>query len=202
MKLLLIRHAQSVDDEARLSQRDESGLSARGIQQAKKRHELIKDMPVTAVYASPYARTQETAALIFPSMPVGTLDFIYEIKRPQHLDGGPHEEAVHFWEVEHKADKYLPDWTFNGSESFKEVLDRVVKLLEFLYASHNENETIAIVSHGGFIRHVIGYTGMKDMYTPEVFFDLFFLMQLKNADMLEIDLNDKQLVKWIPRPLF
>jgi probable phosphoglycerate mutase len=201
MKLFLIRHAQSIDDEAKLSQRDESGLSAQGIRQAKKRQELIKDVAVTAVYASPYARTQETASLIFPFLPVNTLDFIYEIKRPQHLDGGLHENAVHFWEVEHKVDKYRPDWTFDGSESFNDVLNRAVKLFDLLYDSHTENETIAIVSHGGFMRHVIGYAGMKNAYTPEVFFDLFFLMQIKNADMLEIDLSDKKLLKWTIRPL-
>jgi broad specificity phosphatase PhoE len=201
VKLLLIRHAQSIDDQAKISQRDNSALSPLGKQQAKKRHELIGSIPVNAVYTSPYARTQETASTLFPAETIHTLGFIYEIKRPHYLDGGLHKDAVHFWEVDHKTDKYMPNWKFDGSESLNDVMYRATQLLEFLYSSHSDDETIAIISHGGFMRHFVGHIGMKDAYTPEVFFDLFFLLQIKNGDMIEIELSKRNLVGWRFHPL-
>ncbi len=196
MKLLLIRHAQSVDDKAKLSQRDDSPLSSRGREQAEKRARLIDALPISAVLTSPYRRTQETAAILFPSIAIGTLDFIYEVKRPRNLDGGLHKNAVHFWEVEHKTDKYKPGWTFDGSESFNDAINRAQKLLQFLYGTYGETETIAIVSHGGFMRHFVGYVGLKQAYRPEAFFDLLFLLEIKNIDAIEVDLFDKELVGW------
>lgn len=196
MKIFLIRHAQSIDDQAKVSQRDDSPLSKLGKEQAQKRGRSLNIPQLDGVYASPYARTQETAAILFPTQKVTTLDFIYEIKRPRSLDGGLHANAVHFWEVDHKKDKYQPDWKYDGSESFSDVINRSKKLIDFLYATHQDNHTIAIVSHGGFIRHTIGYAGLGTTYKPEVFFDLFFLLQIKNTDVIEADFLNGSLVGW------
>lgn len=166
MKVYLIRHAQSVDDQTKVSQRDDSPLSELGREQAEKRAQTLAIPRLDGVYASPYARTQETAAILFPAQKITTLDFIYEIKRPRNLDGGLHTDAVHFWEVDHKKDKYQPDWKYDGSESFNDVVDRSKKLMNFLYTTHQDDHTIAIVSHGGFMRHTIGYAGLGDNYTP------------------------------------
>lgn len=196
MKVFLIRHAQSIDDQAKVSQRDDSPLSQLGEEQAEKRANSLAISRLDGVYASPYARTQETAAILFPGMDITTLDFIYEIKRPRSLDGGLHADAVHFWEVDHKQDKYRPDWTYDDSESFNDVLNRSKKLMNFLYSTHRDDHTVAVVSHGGFIRHTIGYAGLGDNYTPEVFFDLFFLMQIKNTDVIEADFQNGKLTGW------
>lgn len=196
MKVFLIRHAQSVDDQAKVSQRDDSALSDLGKVQAQKRAKTFSTLNFDGVYASPYARTQETAQILFPTHDITTLDFVYEIKRPRSLDGGLHADAVHFWEVDHKKDKYQPDWKYDGSESFNEVIGRSKKLIQFLYENHQDKDTVAIVSHGGFIRHTLGYAGLKDTYTPEIFFDLFFLLQIKNTDVIEADLLNGKLVGW------
>lgn len=196
MKVFLVRHAQSIDDQAKVSQRDDSPLSKLGQEQAQKRARSLHISQLDGVYTSPYARTQETAQILFPTHEITTLDFIYEIKRPRSLDGGLHANAVHFWEVDHKKEKYQPDWRYDGSESFNDVIDRAKKLVNFLYAGHQDDHIVAIVSHGGFIRHVLGYAGLKDAYEPKVFFDLFFLLQIRNTDVIEADFLKGKLVGW------
>lgn len=196
MKILFMRHAQSKDDARRLSQRHNSPLSREGRKQASACREHLKGEPFTAVYTSHCQRTIETASLAFPRHSAQILPFIQEIKRPDVLDGRLHKDAVHFWEVKHKLDKYSADWSIGGSESFNDTLGRIQRLLRYIYENHEEESTIAIVTHGGFIRHFIGYASLKDHYNPHVFFDLVFLLKIKNTSIVEVELNNQQLINW------
>ncbi|MBH1980192.1 histidine phosphatase family protein [Candidatus Saccharibacteria bacterium] len=197
MKILFIRHGKSIDDVNGVSQRDDSPLSESGILQAKKRAFDFNSTIVDACYASHYQRAQDTAHILFPSTPIITRSDIYEIKRPTRLDGGDHKDAVHFWEVEHRLDKYAPDWSYDGSESFTEVTARARDFIDEMEEKHRTDETsIAVISHGGFIRHCIGVATMGNAYRPADFFDLLFPMRIDNLDAISLSYEEDKKPSW------
>jgi phosphohistidine phosphatase SixA len=59
VKYVLIRHAEKADDDVR-----DPSLSAAGIKRANRIAERLHFSPVAAVYATPFRRTQQTAAPI------------------------------------------------------------------------------------------------------------------------------------------
>lgn len=191
MKILFIRHGKSIDDVNGVSQRDDSPLSERGILQAKKRALDFSSTAIGGCYTSHYQRAQDTAHILFPATPIITRPDIYEVKRPTVLDGGNHEDAVHFWEVDHQLDKYMPDWSYGDSESFTEVTKRAHDFIVEMNEKHGTDETpIVVVSHGGFIRHCIGVATMGSAYRPADFFDLLFPMKIDNLDAISLSYSE------------
>lgn len=196
MKVLFIRHAKSIDDTSGVSQRDDTPLSEHGTHQARNKRTAVETIETQARYSSDYLRAAETAHLLFPTQRVTIRQDIHEIIRPAHLNGGSHAAAIHFWEVDHKIDKYNPDWTEDGYESFTMVTHRARTFLDEIRKSHRSTDTIAVVTHGGFIRHCIGVACMGASYRPEDFFDLLLPMQIDNLDIIELTLEDDKKPSW------
>ena len=197
MKILFIRHGKSIDDANGISQRNNSPLSHDGRLRAEKRTEDFVDISPSACYTSHYRRAKETTEILFPSHTPLIRQDIFEIRRPALLDGGAHTDAVTFWEVTHKADKYLPEWSHDGSESFLDVTARARAFLKDVIAVHvDDTQPIVVVTHGGFIRHCIGVACMDESYRPEDFYDLLLPMKIDNLDAIELTLEHNQKPSW------
>lgn len=196
MRILLIRHAKSVDAAAHKSQRDNSPLSDEGIRHIANLSSTMGGVSFDAIYSSPYVRAKQTARLLFPGELVTTINTIHEIKRPISLDGGNHADAVAFWEVLHKQSKHDPEWTHDGSETFTQAVGRVTDFIEYLYKHHSDSDTVAVVTHGGFMKHTIGYTSLGQKYSTAIFFDMLYPLAIDNLGCIELELNDKSLKSW------
>ena len=197
MQLIFIRHGKSLDDTNGLSQRDDSPLSELGAAQAKQRARDFANLTISACYVSTYQRAHETAHILFPSADIITCDDIYEIKRPKILTGGKHADAVRFWEVDHKKDKYNPDWSYDGSESFNDVTNRARQFIADMTARHGDSKhPVVIVSHGGFMRHCIGVVCKGDSYQPADFFELLLPMKVGNLDAVELTIEKGKKPTW------
>ena len=197
MKIIFIRHGKSVDDTHGISQRNDSPLSDIGVTQAKSRVKDFSHIDFSTCYTSSYRRAQDTARILFPTLPLITQPDIYEVRRPLKLDGGSHADAVRFWEITHKADKYQPDWSYDGSESFTQVSTRARKFISELINIHSsEDDPVAVVSHGGFIRHCIGVACKGKAYDPTDFFDLLLPMKIDNLDAVSLSLGKNEPPSW------
>ncbi|HUW24834.1 MAG TPA: histidine phosphatase family protein [Patescibacteria group bacterium] len=188
MKLYLIRHGESQDAKNGITQRTDSPLSEVAIDQLKIVKENLKGISFDRVFSSPFPRALQTAKELFPGQDIRVLDYLHEYIRPECLNGVEKEIGKHFWEVEHKEDKYFPDWKYDGCESFNGIVSRVKKLTAFL-STLKDKQTIAIVGHGVFFRHLIGYLLMSDNYKPEIFFDLLLKIEIANGGGAVLDLN-------------
>lgn len=201
MQLIFIRHAESIDAVDGVSQRNNSQLSKKGVSQAKKRASDFTTINPTVCYTSHYTRARETARLLFPSTDFITRQDIFEIIRPTQLDGGNHAEAIHFWEVTHVNDKYSPQWSLDGSETFAEVAQRAHTFLEEIKTIHSrDTNPIVIVSHGGFIRHCIGVACKGSDYKPSDFFDLLLPMTINNLDAISLTIAGAAKPSWYMLP--
>ena len=156
-KILLIRHGDTEYVDEALAGRIDSPLNAEGIEQSLRIAEVLKHLPIQAVYASPLIRTQQTAE------PLAKL-LNLEIKVTDALN------QVHFGDWQGLSFDELvqdPDWQLfrenlalakiPGGEDGFIVRSRVSTAILELIAKHQQNAIIAIFSHGSIIRHTVSH---------------------------------------------
>lgn len=146
LKILLIRHGQTQSNlEHRYTGSTDQPLCVKG------RAALfqLKLPSVDWVYTSPLLRCGETAAILFPNQPA---EPIYDLRE---CDFGVFEN--HTYE-ELKDDPAYRTWIDTGGEtpppggeSKSDQKARTLRAFRSIVSRHTENETIALVVHGGTI---------------------------------------------------
>jgi broad specificity phosphatase PhoE len=152
-RLLLARHAETAAPDRFHGAESDIGLSATGALQAKLLGESLKSVAAAAIYSSAMRRAVDTAlpiALACKLVPV-SIAGLHE-RRIGPLSGLSREEG---WSV-YAASKSRwiageLDHTHEGGESYEDVRQRVVPILQAL-ASRHLGETIIVVAHGVVIR--------------------------------------------------
>ncbi len=151
--VLLIRHAAHGDLGTRLTGRGpESGLSARGREQARMVAERLAGEPLAALYSSPRLRARETAHGIAGSMEAVLVDALDEV------DFGDWTGAA-FGELE--GDPVWEKWnrersvaTVPRGETMAEAQARAWRFVEDAARRH-AGQTIAAVTHCDMIRALV-----------------------------------------------
>jgi broad specificity phosphatase PhoE len=162
-RLILIRHAESVANlEGRFTRHGEEPLTALGRQQAVERARRLAEIcRPRALYASPFRRALETAAVIGRA-----LDLEPEIEedlREQDFGiyrGRPYAEfygrrSVERWE-------HLPA----GGEKLRQVAERAGRVLDRIARTHVGQEVL-VVSHGAVMAALRGWIA-SDYSQPPV----------------------------------
>lgn len=171
MALHLFRHGETDWNHAgRFQDQDSSELTRRGILQAQKVGHKIKNINFDKFYCSPSLRTKQTAFHMWPDK-VGKIEYLeslLEIKLGP-LEGQFYEDVKlndpssydHFFHKPHL-------FKLNGAETFAEVTVRAVDAITDI-AIKNMNQTVAIVSHGAFIKAFltkIDKKGLHEIWEP------------------------------------
>lgn len=179
MKVYLIRHAKTKDAEKGIPQKFDTPIIKSTIDKL-----LFAHLSPEKVYSSPMSRARQTAKVLFDSFEI--LDFIHEFIRPKLLNSMRVEESNRFWK------KHLPDiradhdWKFDGSESFNQIKGRAKKLYSFL--KKQPHGSVVVVSHGTFMRHFLGYLGLKDKYTFAYYSDNLHQIKWDNLEIKEVEI--------------
>jgi probable phosphoglycerate mutase len=182
---LLIRHGAHVLGGGTIPGRSEkAALSELGQTQAAAmaRRIAAAKLPLTAIYASPVVRAQQTAAPLGDQLklPVQTADALAEIDygdwtmRP--LDELRALEGWKQWNA-FRSGVRVP-----GGERMLEIQSRAVHLMLDLRASH-PGETIALVSHGDVIKAALAYF----LGTP---LDLFQRIEVSLTSVSVVSIGD------------
>lgn len=156
MRLILVRHGQTSSNVAGALDTAEPGadLTDLGRRQAAAVPAALAHEEVTAVYASPLVRTQQTAAPLAAArgLPVVVRRGLEEVSAG-HLEMRTDEEAVlayvdllRTW-MHTDRDHRLPD-----GEAGTSFLARFDAVVEDLAAVHGPDDTVVVVSHGAAIR--------------------------------------------------
>lgn len=156
-RLIVLRHGSTLwNQERRYQGCVDTRLSDEGRAQAEALARALADRPLSAVYASPLARAQETARAIAAchGLPVLTAPAFREICLGLWEGHTVSEVKARFPElyaawVERPHTMAMP----NG-ESLAGVRERVLEGLDQLRAAH-AGETVCLVSHGVAIRLLI-----------------------------------------------
>ncbi len=149
--VLLIRHAEHVDFDRRLSGRREGvELSPHGRNQAAALGQRLGGERIDRVEASPLDRTRATAAAL--GRPVAVQPALIEIDMGEWtgraFDTFADDPAWRAWN-EHRATARIP-----GGESMMEAQARIVGHVERTARDH-DGRTIAMVTHSDMIRSAI-----------------------------------------------
>lgn len=154
MLLLFIRHGESEADILNVHEgRADFSLTPEGRLQAEKMAAYISEnYKITKIYASPLKRAKQTAEYLSDAtdIEIEFADILMEFNNGL-LAGLSHEEADRLYpEV-----KDLPiDKAVYGQESMLEFRNRADESLKFILSRADEDDIIAVVTHGGMINQL------------------------------------------------
>ena len=159
--LILVRHAVTAETGPKLSGRKPGiDLSDLGNEQAKSAGARLAELPLTAIYASPIERTQQTAAYIAAhhDVPVTVLDGVIEAEYGDWTGATIAELAkTDLWKTVQRTPSRA---RFPNGESIAEMQTRMVSALETVVERH-PGELVVVVSHADPIKAAIAhFTGV------------------------------------------
>lgn len=175
LQIYFVRHGETVWNTLKIFQgRQNSPLTEKGISQAKKLGEYLKNTYFDKFYSSPLGRAKETASYILGdrNLEINEIEEFREIDLGK-AEGLPKEEFENTYPTEYhnfwfNAKDYDPS-AFEG-ETYQSVLERVEKGLKKIVTENKEGR-ILIVSHGIALKaifNVINKKGIEEFSKQEV----------------------------------
>lgn len=154
MLLLLIRHGESEADILNVHEgRADFNLTEKGRSQAEKAASFVKEnFKITKIFASPLKRAAQTAEYLSSATGIG-IEFRDDLMEFNNglLAGLSREEAAR----RYPEIKGLPiDKSVYGQESLLEFRQRADAALAYVLSCAEDDDTIAVVSHGGMINQL------------------------------------------------
>ncbi|WP_410208797.1 histidine phosphatase family protein [Fusobacterium sp.] len=159
MKIYFIRHGETLWNTMKIFQgTSNSPLTEKGKNQAIKLGKRLKDIPFSNFYSSPMGRTIETSNLVLNGRDI-KIEFLDEFKE---ISVGK-MEGVKREVFEKTYPKQYHDFFFNpgeydptkyDGETYENLIKRVEKGLKKITVKHNDNEIVAVVSHGVTLKAV------------------------------------------------
>ncbi|MBQ9552093.1 MAG: histidine phosphatase family protein [Clostridia bacterium] len=150
MRLFLIRHGESEADLLRVHEgRADFPLTERGLRQAQAMAEYIaQNYHIDRIYASTLQRAAQTARALSEAtgVPVQKEPDLMEFNNGL-LAGLSHEEA----DEKYPVPDLPPDKSVYGQESQVEFRARAERIFKKILSEAGENDTVAVVTHGGMI---------------------------------------------------
>ncbi|MBN2403080.1 MAG: alpha-ribazole phosphatase [Spirochaetes bacterium] len=159
-EILLIRHGETdFNKSKRFTGVTDADLNDKGRQQALKLTNALKDEVLDHIYSSDLKRCVETGEHLKSA---NGRTFSRELREMNfgRWEGLTYNEIKSKYPEE--LEKWESDWTdyvISEGESFGMMSNRVIKIFNEIIKKHNKdgNEKIAIVSHSGCIRTILGH---------------------------------------------
>lgn len=182
MKLYLVRHGETVSNGTNMHGKPTDGLSEYGRKQVEFVAGRFLDISIDLIISSTLSRAKETAGIINVHLkkPLETSALIVERKYPEIVLGKTinDPEAIKFiLAMEQSYD--APDTHYADSESFNDLKDRARRFLN--ETLKRKEEKILVVTHGMFMRYLIGYMMFGEEFTGRDFIKLRDFMRTKNT---------------------
>lgn len=157
LEILLIRHGETdYNKEGRFAGMTDTGLNKTGEKQISTLRKKLKKENIDMIYSSSLKRCVETVKILKLKAGVNYSNNL------QEMDFGRWEK-LNYKEIEmnykNEAAKWKSDWinyAIPKGESFAQMSKRVIEELERILKNHNNNK-IAIVTHGGCVRTILGH---------------------------------------------
>lgn len=185
IKLILVRHGITICNEGgAMSGLTDSMLSEKGIVQADKLTNYLKDKKIDKIYTTPFARTR------------GTIRKLAELNKIQVEETSKLNE-INFGDFEGLSfdvikDRYPEEvekminegfkYKYPNGESLEETFFRVRDEIRRII-HENENSTVLICSHGGTIRNIISYLLCDD-------YKHHWNFRIDNGSITEIEIDN------------
>lgn len=149
MELLLVRHGVTVwNEERRCQGHTDIPLNEKGLKQAEKLGDYLKDTPIDAIYASDLSRARQTAEAVAQHHGLTVVQIATLRERYYGEWEGLTFEQINERDPNHR--QIRREGGIYGIERFADLQERVVNGLTELGRKHTGQRVVA-VSHGGSI---------------------------------------------------
>ena len=195
MKVYFVRHAESHSNVAKIHDKPELGLTETGMIQARTVARRFKKIPIDAIVSSHYKRAEQTALIINK---VIKKEIVYsqvlkEVVIPSEIVGKRMDDeevlAIRAQMREHKDDS---EWHFSDEENFFDVRNRAMRALEHI--KRLECESVLVVTHGTFLRMLIGVMMLGDRLVPDMHLDISHFLSTNNTGITVCEVSESG--KW------
>jgi broad specificity phosphatase PhoE len=174
MELLLIRHGESIGNaERRIQGQADFPLTERGREQACALAErlLREERAVSTIYASDLSRAAQTAEILAANMNV---PIIFDTRLREYdagvLNGLVWDEIEHLYPEIWRGLQDNSVWrTFPKAEGNESFCTRLAAALTDIRANNSEDDTVAVVSHGGSLGTILAHLLGMDTGLPAPF---------------------------------
>ncbi len=180
MKLYFVRHGHTNYNRFGIMNDDPSvnvRLTKKGIRQAQKASDALKDTPLTHIYISELPRTRQTAEIInqHHQLQLG------EDSRLNDNRTGFNGKPWLFMAVAHLFAKNRYSKRYNGGESLLDSKKRVTEFLAELKPRHKDTDIVLIVGHSNTGQIATGYfSDLSDLDT--------FAVVVRNGQIAQFNL--------------
>lgn len=162
--IYLIRHAEAEGNAEEFFQGNiDTALTEKGIRQLDPLAERFREIPLDAIYFSPYQRTRLTAEAVNRLHGLNMIPE-YELRE---INGGEWEGRawaelpLAFPESYEKWTKHMADFTAPYGDSMCDVWKRMTEALARI-ERENRGKTVAVVSHGCALRNFLCFVEFGD----------------------------------------
>lgn len=167
-RILAIRHGETAwNRDTRIQGHIDIPLNERGLWQARRAAEALRDEPIAAVYSSDLARAHATAQAIAAArgLPVHTHAGLRE-RHFGRFEGKTWSEIETGWPDEALAwRKRVPDFAPEGGENLLTLRERIATTVHELAARH-PGEQVVMVAHGGVLDVLYRLATGQDIQAP------------------------------------
>lgn len=172
MKLIIVRHGETVANTKRIVQgRESNKLTEKGKEQAKEAGKQLKKYKIDMVFCSPLDRCVETLENIMTECEIEAEIFICNLLEERFMGEyvGSSLDDINWKEIDedNKINREM------GVESLVDFRKRVELFMEDLKLE-DDDKTVLVVSHAGPIEIMVNKITGKDM-------------EIKNAQVIELD---------------
>jgi broad specificity phosphatase PhoE len=165
-----VRHGQSVANASAVFQPPHSPLTEEGWKQARRVARRIAQLSCAALIASPFQRSKETAETIASETGLAPeySELFVERLKPSSINGKPvaDEEAHATWRRWEES-LYTRSTRVEDGENFEDLIARADLALSFL--GERRETSLAVVTHGFFLRTLVARAVFADMLSETVF---------------------------------
>jgi probable phosphoglycerate mutase len=193
-EIYFVRHGESEANVGEFHGKPSTPMTQRGHEQALFIAQRCSSLPLQALITSTYTRAKQTAGYIADKIKIvpeesdlfvenGFVSALWDARRSDPASQSALKSIIENWGV--------PGYHFADEENFEEIVRRVDAALAFL--SERSEEHIGVVTHGGFLRNVVGRAMFGDAFTPEVS-DVFFraLHVMENTGLTILSFGDQR----------
>ncbi len=195
MKIYVVRHGQTKwNEQGRMQGAKNSNLTEKGIDEAKKLNEYIKDIDFDKVFVSPLGRTIETMNHVVGDRIIET----EKIEDLQEMNFGKFEGELLVELKDSHPEDMEKLWTqpekysSTSGEIYADVFERVERALKEITAYENL-ENVLVVTHGVIISVLLSIVKKNDIArlwdTPVVRNTSLSILEFKDGDFEIVEEN-------------
>lgn len=193
-KIYFVRHGESHANASGLMiPEQETFLTELGHKQASYMGERARKIKLDVIVASTYIRAIQTAQYIkdATNLPIETSDLFIERRYPSGFDGLTLEHPD-VQKMMHSMEKRFghDDGNHSDEETFEEIKARTVKAFEYLQNRPEEN--ILVVTHGIFLRMVVGFAIFGNKLTRRDAGNIVNVFKTRNTGISLLEYNPEQ----------